>query len=70
MISETGLRQPKLITLILLTAISVLSLNMFLPSLAQMASSFEVSYAVTYTARPGGKFLRDRVVSCCSWCFL
>lgn len=53
MISETGLRQPKLITLILLTAISVLSLNMFLPSLAQMASSLEVSYAVISVAVGG-----------------
>ena len=53
MISETGLRQPKLITLILLTAISVLSLNMFLPALAQMASSFEVSYAVISVAVGG-----------------
>lgn len=36
---------PHLITLILLTGISVLSLNMFLPSLPAMADAFEVSYA-------------------------
>ena len=36
---------PHLITLILLTAISVLSLNMFLPSLAHIAQDFGVSYA-------------------------
>jgi len=46
-------RQPKLITLILLTAISVLSLNMFLPALAQMAVSFDVSYAVISVAVGG-----------------
>lgn len=46
-------RQPKLITLILLTSISVLSLNMFLPSLAQMSESFGVSYAVISIAVGG-----------------
>ncbi|KMW60343.1 Bicyclomycin resistance protein [Candidatus Rhodobacter oscarellae] len=37
---------PRLSTLILLTALSVLSLNMFLPSLANIAAEFEVSYAL------------------------
>jgi Bcr/CflA subfamily drug resistance transporter len=37
---------PKLSTLILLTALSVLSLNMFLPSLANMAEDFAVDYAL------------------------
>ena len=35
---------PHLATLVLLTALSVLSLNMFLPSLAQVAEDFDVSY--------------------------
>lgn len=35
---------PRLITLILLTALSVLSLNMFLPSLPNMAVSFATDY--------------------------
>ncbi|WP_069301549.1 multidrug effflux MFS transporter [Neptunicoccus sediminis] len=37
---------PRFVTLVLLTAISVLSLNMFLPSLSNMARDFEVDYAV------------------------
>ena len=37
---------PHLITLILITAASIVSLNMFLPSLANMASEFDVSYRV------------------------
>ena len=38
---------PRLTTLVLLTAVSVLSLNMFLPSLAHIASDFGVSYAMS-----------------------
>lgn len=38
--------QPSLVTLILLTGLSVLALNMFLPSLARMADDFGVSYAL------------------------
>lgn len=37
---------PQLVTLILMTALSVLSLNMFLPSLARMATDFGTDYAV------------------------
>jgi DHA1 family bicyclomycin/chloramphenicol resistance-like MFS transporter len=37
---------PHLNTLVLLTALSVLSLNMFLPSMATIAAEFEVDYAV------------------------
>ena len=37
---------PSLTTLILLTAMSVLSLNMFLPSLGNIAGEFGVSYGV------------------------
>lgn len=37
---------PRMITLILLAAISVLSLNMFLPSLTHMAADFDVDYAL------------------------
>lgn len=37
---------PHLLTLIVLTATSVLTLNMFLPSLPQIAADLEVSYAV------------------------
>ncbi len=37
---------PSLITLIFATALSVLSLNMFLPSLARMADDFQADYAL------------------------
>lgn len=37
---------PRLSTLILLTALSVSSLNLYLPSLADMASDFQVDYAL------------------------
>ncbi len=37
---------PTLFTLILLSGLSVLSLNMFLPSLANMAAEFQVSYSL------------------------
>ncbi|WP_299351891.1 multidrug effflux MFS transporter [uncultured Shimia sp.] len=37
---------PRVSTLVLMTAVSVLSLNMYLPSLAHIAQDFEVSYAM------------------------
>ncbi len=37
---------PSLVTLIFATALSVLSLNMFLPSLARMGEDFQVDYAL------------------------
>ena len=37
---------PRMLTLVLLTALSVLSLNMFLPSLSNMAADFQADYAV------------------------
>lgn len=37
---------PRLPTLVLLTALSVLSLNMFLPSLSNMAEEFQADYAL------------------------
>lgn len=37
---------PRLYTLVLLTALSVLSLNMFLPSLSNMARDFQADYAL------------------------
>ena len=37
---------PRLLTLVLFTALSVLSLNMFLPSLANMAVDFQADYAL------------------------
>ncbi|GGA45384.1 multidrug effflux MFS transporter [Pelagibacterium lentulum] len=37
---------PKLITLILLTAVSILSLNMFLPSLPNIASALQADYGL------------------------
>lgn len=37
---------PHLVTLILLTALSTLSLNMFLPSLAHMSEEFQVPYSL------------------------
>ncbi|MAL78407.1 MAG: Bcr/CflA family drug resistance efflux transporter [Sneathiella sp.] len=44
---------PRLSTLVLLTALSVLSLNMFLPSLANMAVDFEADYALLTFAIAG-----------------
>ncbi len=35
-----------MLTLVLLTALSVLSLNMFLPSLSNMAQDFQTDYAL------------------------
>lgn len=37
---------PRLLTLVCLTGLSVLSLNMFLPSLSHMASDFQADYAL------------------------
>ena len=37
---------PKLLTLILLTGLSVLSLNMFLPSLTQIAATYDADYGI------------------------
>ena len=37
---------PRLVTLVLLTALAVLSLNMFLPSLSNMAEAFQADYAL------------------------
>lgn len=37
---------PRLVTLVLLTAVSVLSLNMFLPSLANIAEDLQADYAL------------------------
>ena len=51
---------PHLNTLILLTAMSVLSLNMFLPSLAAIADEFSVDYAVANLSM--GAFLAVTVV--------
>ncbi|MBY6115626.1 multidrug effflux MFS transporter [Mameliella alba] len=36
---------PRLITLVLMTVLGIVSVNMFLPSLANMAESFSISYA-------------------------
>jgi len=44
---------PRLLTLILLTGLSVLSLNMFLPSLTQIAATFKADYAVVSLAIGG-----------------
>ncbi len=37
---------PSLVTLVFVTALSILSLNMFLPSLARMGEDFQVDYAL------------------------
>lgn len=37
---------PRMLTLVMITALSVLSLNMFLPSLSNMAEDFQADYAV------------------------
>lgn len=41
---------PRLVTLVVLTGVSVLTLNMILPSLANIAREFEVSYAAASLA--------------------
>ncbi|MEM9349903.1 MAG: MFS transporter, partial [Pseudomonadota bacterium] len=46
-------RSPTLATLMAASALSVLSLNMFLPSLAQIAQEFEVSFATASWAVSG-----------------
>ncbi len=48
---------PRRATLILLTAISVLTLNLFLPSLPSMAAEFDVSYGAISLAIAGYLFL-------------
>lgn len=55
-----GRSAPHLNTLILLTAMSVLSLNMFLPSLSAIADDFGVDYAVANLSM--GAFLAVTVV--------
>jgi len=44
--SDTAPASPRILTLILLAALSTLSLNLFLPSLNNIASDFEVDYAL------------------------
>ena len=43
---EARQKNPRLSTLVFLTAVSVLSLNMYLPSLAQIAEDLNTSYAL------------------------
>ncbi len=50
---RSATRPPRLVTLILLTALATLSLNMFLPSLAAMAVDLEVGYALISLAVAG-----------------
>ena len=45
--------RPRLIILVLLTAVSTLSLNMFTPSLANIAADFETSWAMVNIAIAG-----------------
>ena len=42
----TAASPPRLFTLVLLTGLSVLSLNMFLPSLSNIAEEFQADYAL------------------------
>ena len=51
--TSPALRPPSLATLILLSALSVISLNMFLPSLPAIAREFEVDYALVTLAISG-----------------
>ena len=44
---------PKMTTLVLLTSLSVLSLNMFLPSLKQIAAEYDVEYGLVSLALGG-----------------
>jgi DHA1 family bicyclomycin/chloramphenicol resistance-like MFS transporter len=50
-------RPPSRVTLIVLTAVAVLSLNLFLPSLPAMAQSFDVRYAAVSLSIAGYLFL-------------
>jgi Bcr/CflA subfamily drug resistance transporter len=43
---QDAVKPPKVVTLILLSGLSVVSLNMFLPSLSNIAEEFETSYAL------------------------
>lgn len=53
--------KPRLLTLILLTAMSVLTLNMFLPSLAHIAQDLETDYA-TVSLSVGGYLAMTAVI--------
>ena len=44
--SQVTAKPPRFVTLILLSGLSLVSLNMFLPSLSNIAADFEASYAV------------------------
>jgi len=58
----TSPRSPRLITLILMTAASTLSLNMFLPSLPALAEAFNVPYG-TATLAIGGYLAMTAVLA-------
>jgi hypothetical protein len=51
---STAASPPKLITLIFLTALSTLSLNMFLPSLSNIANEFQADYSLVSLSIAGG----------------
>ncbi|MBX2853393.1 MAG: multidrug effflux MFS transporter [Rhodobacteraceae bacterium] len=51
--TSTALHPPRLTTLILLSALSVISLNMFLPSLPNIAREFEADYGLVTLAISG-----------------
>lgn len=44
--SDDTQRAPRLLTLVLLSGLAMLSLNMFLPSLPRIATEFDISYAM------------------------
>lgn len=50
---RSPLTPPHTITLVILTGVSVMTLNMILPSLAQMAEEFDVPYAYVNIAISG-----------------
>lgn len=58
----TAPRSPRLMTLILMTAASTLSLNMFLPSLPALAEAFDVPYG-TATLAVGGYLAMTAVLA-------
>ena len=58
----TEIRSPRLITLILMTAATTLSLNMFLPSLPAIAQAFDVPYG-TATLAIGGYLAMTAVLA-------
>ena len=55
---------PKLFTLVLLSGLSVVSLNMFLPSLSNIAAEFQTSYRLLASVSIAGYAAMTTVLNC------